>query len=869
MAVLFGYNLNLNAQKSHSLNFRSESKEFPSKKEKIFNLRKETISNQKQKKSSLLKDNRKIFSPQIEANGLKNFNGQKPEVFFPPTNVRMNTMKTKSANPDSVTITFNVIGDPWGDGSGFQMLLDSKCQMIGKAFDSEGHEGMVQVCFELADYTIPQRANMEFENLVMLRANESATVTIPAGEYDYIFFNPAPNDEFQMVDMYNCLTVDGDLAYGQSFTFLGGYDYLYVIENSGKTPWPGIELYPPLDIELVDLILPSGENADEEESIQLVFANIGQIPVSGIDLLYQVNEDDLVNEFYDGTVQPGDTIVYTFETKANFSKNDIYIVDAGIIHEEDLHMENNFIQKWLKLLPLPLPFSTRFDSSADTRYYMVLDNNQDDATWYFDELVNAGENGGGSMRIGQYDVEECADDYLLTEIIRLPEAGDYHISFDALSDGTGTESFQILYGTSRDIDTWTILADYPSYDLGNEWISIVNNFSIPTAGDYYFAIRYYSCKDQDRDVRALNVDNISIEQGKAPEKANLYLRKVLQPVSSCDLGAAVPVTVVISNIGTIPTSKIIFNYSVNNSENTKITEELDKKLDAMKTMTYTFNTPLNLSDTGSYSLKINVATEGDVITDNNQKEIVITHFEPVETLPFKSDFSNSEDIKEWNSTISDGWAINEILFEIETEIGTETVIENVYQAQLDSAALFSRCIHLPAGKYCFSYTFLSGIFTWGSSFYVAYGKSGTDPVTWDPAIEYNGISTDKPETNEIIIEITEEDDYSIAFVPTRLMSKDLHIFNTSLSKYNVGISPVNIDSRLLLSPNPVKDILTVKAAQTIEKITISDVTGKTVYRIDDINVSSYPLNVNMLAAGVYFVTVQTGAGLTTSQIIVK
>ncbi len=68
--------------------------------------------------------------------------------------------------------------------------------------------------------------------------------------------------------------------------------------------------------------------------------------------------------------------------------------------------------------------------------------------------------------------------------------------------------------------------------------------------------------------------------------------------------------------------------------------------------------------------------------------------------------------------------------------------------------------------------------------------------------------------------------------------------------------------RVTMSPNPVKDVLTVKAAQPVQSVQLTDLTGKVVLtaRTGEVNVSALP-------NGVYLATVVTDAGTQTQKII--
>lgn len=102
--------------------------------------------------------------------------------------------------------------------------------------------------------------------------------------------------------------------------------------------------------------------------------------------------------------------------------------------------------------------------------------------------------------------------------------------------------------------------------------------------------------------------------------------------------------------------------------------------------------------------------------------------------------------------------------------------------------LLSRCITLNPGIYRFVYNYIAGISLPGqiitSGFYVAYGKSGTDPKTWQPVKEYHDIYTPYSGgivEDEIAVEITETDEYVFAFFLDEELF-NLMLYGVSLSK---------------------------------------------------------------------------------------
>ena len=97
------------------------------------------------------------------------------------------------ANTAKVTL---VVGDVWGDGSGYQMLLDADANTFGSVIPqivplttSGNASDEVYAEFE---YKIPTNADgaIDTRNIVF---NNSVTIEIPAGTYDWCITNPSPD----------------------------------------------------------------------------------------------------------------------------------------------------------------------------------------------------------------------------------------------------------------------------------------------------------------------------------------------------------------------------------------------------------------------------------------------------------------------------------------------------------------------------------------------------------------------------------------------------------------------------------------------------------------------------------------------------
>ena len=109
------------------------------------------------------------------------------EIVVPPT---------PGPGGNNVTVKLTA-GDVWGDGSGYQMLLDDTHSLYGSTIPTSGalstscsgNEGI----YSQFSHKIPTNAdgNCSTSNIVI---NSTVEITIPAGTYDWCITNPTPGD---------------------------------------------------------------------------------------------------------------------------------------------------------------------------------------------------------------------------------------------------------------------------------------------------------------------------------------------------------------------------------------------------------------------------------------------------------------------------------------------------------------------------------------------------------------------------------------------------------------------------------------------------------------------------------------------------
>ena len=679
---------------------------------------------------------------------------------------KVSVEKRKSAKEDVATVILRVIGDPVGDGSGFQMLLDADHIVFEKYDNGEyNYDNLAEEFYADCEYKIPKNACPDFNNPGIIIDGEGY-VEIPEGIYDFNFFIPDPIYEtYWFVDCINL----SDYAIVDDYIFRAGYEYVFKVVAEEY----GVKLEPQIDAFLSEIILPPvSSSLTNSENIKISLINNGKLELTNINLCYKINDETTVTETFTEVLTSGNEIIYTFDTKADFSHGGIYKVKAWVDFELDMIPSNNYVLDFTQnKSPIQLPFISSFEEEYYMNLWTVVDANKDEYTWGI---------GYRSIQVfcpyfGDDEIPYPADDYVISsDPIIMTEKGTYNISFHASNWGE-TESIRILYGTSPNYEKMNVLVDYPSLDTNNEIRIYFHNFEIETPGNYYFAFHYYS--NRENNSNGISLYDVTISGGQFVGIPDISIKQALIPLLFCDLQTGFVIDTEIYNGGSDAAHEFTLTYQVN--EETPVTQTFTQKIELYESVKVYFDQTVDLLAYGDLKIKISASTPSEVNVANNEIEIDSKVFAPVTTLPFESNFQHISDRADWSPEIPKGWMF----------IGT-------YGPMIDGVPLLSRCITLDAGEYRFSYNFMSGHkMPWGiwpSDFYVTYGKSGTKPSSWIPAKEYyNCYTNDKFIDDDIIISITEPGEYVLAIFPINALVLELASTSlTDLSEHDFKIQNI-------------------------------------------------------------------------------
>lgn len=127
-----------------------------------------------------------------------------------------------------VTITLEA-HDVWGDGSGYQLLLDADHNTYGTIIPETGPlstSGNVPAStYDEFEYKIPENADgsLTTTNIVF---DGAVTIQIPAGTYDYCITNPTPGDRMWIAG--------GEDSRQDDYVFENGKSYHFYMDQNGN-----------------------------------------------------------------------------------------------------------------------------------------------------------------------------------------------------------------------------------------------------------------------------------------------------------------------------------------------------------------------------------------------------------------------------------------------------------------------------------------------------------------------------------------------------------------------------------------------------------------------------------------------------------
>ena len=158
----------------------------------------------------------------------------------PPTEAPTPTQNPNTPAPGGMATISLTAGDVFSDGSGYQMLLDADATAYGNEIPVEGpltQGGNAPAgLYDAFEYKIPVNADgsTTTSNVVV---NNTVTIQVPAGTYDWCLTNPTPGDRIWIASSQG--NVGGR---ANDYEFEAGYTYNFTVYLLGQNDATDVEI---------------------------------------------------------------------------------------------------------------------------------------------------------------------------------------------------------------------------------------------------------------------------------------------------------------------------------------------------------------------------------------------------------------------------------------------------------------------------------------------------------------------------------------------------------------------------------------------------------------------------------------------------
>ena len=249
-----------------------------------------------------------------------------------------------------------------------------------------------------------------------------------------------------------------------------------------------------------------------ENTVIVEIANHGTTPQSGFKASYAVNGGTPVEETVQQSIAPGESLKYTFSTKADISAPDTYAVVASVALDGDADNYNNTwtLPEFTSYANAELPYAVDFDTEEQRAQWTA------GGKWMLAANMSTSQsayNGQGAL----YHTGAAADggDWVYSGCITVP-AGTYDLSFFYRTFINMTnvqmygQNFSIYLGKEQSPEAMTVEL-YSAEDAivsTKVYEKVLKQIEVEESGNYYIGVK---CSTTSQ-MGTLYIDMITLEQ---------------------------------------------------------------------------------------------------------------------------------------------------------------------------------------------------------------------------------------------------------------------------------------------------------------------------------------------------------------------
>jgi len=265
---------------------------------------------------------------------------------------------------------------------------------------------------------------------------------------------------------------------------------------------------PAVDVGVIAITNPvSSCDLSGSEPITVKVKNFGSAPVTGCQISYELAIFQTDTETISQTIQPGDTVDFTFTIQGDFTNLGGYLLTVYTMLQGDESNVNDTIRAAIyHSSSSNVPYTMGFEANEDLTGWTIIDANNDQFTWYYD---NAHSHNGsyGCTYYYNSDAITPANDWIISKCVNLDHDVNYQISFwYKTASSNYHEKLALYYGTQPNMTAMsTMLVDLNNINNAS-YLQSTTSFTVPASGNYYFGWHVYSNPNQ----WYIDIDDVSI-----------------------------------------------------------------------------------------------------------------------------------------------------------------------------------------------------------------------------------------------------------------------------------------------------------------------------------------------------------------------
>ena len=396
-----------------------------------------------------------------------------------------------------------------------------------------------------------------------------------------------------------------------------------------------------VDASIGSLILPvSGCGLSDSEYVKLYIKNSGAGSISNIPATYSLDggetwlsEEEICTE----TIEPGDSVVFTFINQADLSEPGAYqlSIKTTLTGDEEPNNDRADFEIVNTLNIDEFPYTEDFETDD---HGWQPGTNSSWAKGIPDDTIEinfaySGENVIATNPQGNANASE--DSYLYSPCFDFSGLNGIELNLAVWYEtGTLMAGSATLEGSIDSGETWFQIDSWSG--TSGMWeeksYQILDFADVPEAK---FRIHYQGA--------LLAAEGIAIDLIRINPILNndIGILQIVGPVSTCGMGNNESIQVEIKNYGTETQTAFPVSYSLDQG-NTWVTQDYLLQLQGFQSATFTFSTPVDFSTTGEYNVWVKSELSTDENPQNDSYYGIIANLETINSFPYHETFETGE-----------------------------------------------------------------------------------------------------------------------------------------------------------------------------------------------------------------------------------